>query len=87
MAKYFEIVDPLYPILNRHEVYIEYEHFWSLSVDEKCRYEPDVIALHLVLYAFATQYLKLLDPTESMQTAEFYCRCCCQFAMLISLTR
>jgi len=75
MAKYFEIVDPLYPIINKREMYVEYEHFWSLSFEDQCKYEPDLLALQLVLYAFATQYLELLDPTESVKTAEFYCEC------------
>lgn len=73
MTRYFEIVDPLYPIINKREFYVEYDHFWSLCMEEKCKFEPDVLALHLVLYAFATQYLTL-NHDPSVKTAEFYCK-------------
>jgi len=75
MVKYFEIIDPLYPIVNKREMYVEYEHFWSLSDEDRCKYEPDLLALQFVLYAYATQYLALQSPTESINTAEFYRGC------------
>lgn len=51
---------------------VEYEHFWCLSMEEKCRYAADVVALHFTLYASAIQFLELQSPTDSAKTAEFY---------------
>lgn len=72
MCKYFQIIDPLYPVIPRGQFFAEYEHFWSLSDAEKAKVDPSMLALHFVLYASATQYLQVLEPTECAQTAEFY---------------
>lgn len=72
VAKYFEIVDPLYPILDQAAFRKEYEYFWSLSYDEKCKYEAAMVSLHFVIYATATQYIELPSSTERTKTAEFY---------------
>ncbi|KAJ9657554.1 hypothetical protein H2201_008155 [Coniosporium apollinis] len=73
VAKYFEAVDPVYPMVNRRKFYAEYERFWSSPPIEKDTADAAMLALHFVIYAMGTQFMQVpSDPHEKEQVAEFY---------------
>jgi len=72
LGRYFECVDPVYPMLHRQTFYADYEHFWSLSRPDKERADAAFVALVLAMLALGTQFVSATAPTERKQTAEFY---------------
>jgi hypothetical protein len=72
LNRYFECVDPVYPMLHRQTFYADYEHFWSLSRPEKDRADAAFVALIFVMLALGTQFVTSTSPKERKQTAEFY---------------
>lgn len=72
IAKYFEAVDPVYPMIHQGKFDADYERFWSLPHDEKCQADSALLALHLVIYAMGTQFIQMPDAHERAQIAEFY---------------
>ena len=72
LARYFECVDPVYPMLDRQTFYAEYEQFWSLSHPEKDRTDAAFVALIFVILALGTQFVTATSTKEKNQTAEFY---------------
>ena len=72
LGRYFECVDPVYPLLHRQTFYADYEHFWSLSPYEKSRSEAAFVALIFVMLALGTQFVTTTLPGQRKQTAEFY---------------
>lgn len=72
---YFDCVDPVYPMLHRQTFLEEYEHFWSLSIEQRCNFEPAFVALLFVIYALGTQF-RITSDTElashKRHTAETY---------------
>jgi hypothetical protein len=75
VAKYFDAVDPVYPMVHRRNFYADYERFWSLSLEEKKTADPVLVALHFVVYAMGTQFISTpANQTnyEQAQIAEFY---------------
>ncbi|KAL2189501.1 fungal-specific transcription factor [Thermothelomyces heterothallicus CBS 203.75] len=72
LNRYFECVDPVYPMLHRQTFYADYEHFWSLSRAEKDRSDAAFVALIFVMLALGTQFVTSTNPAERKQTAEFY---------------
>ncbi|CAG5152783.1 uncharacterized protein ALTATR162_LOCUS2913 [Alternaria atra] len=70
--KYFDAVDPVYPMVHRRNFYADYERFWSLSQEEKHTADPVLVALHFVVYAMGTQFIHTTDNRERAQIAEFY---------------
>ncbi|EMC96459.1 hypothetical protein BAUCODRAFT_122462 [Baudoinia panamericana UAMH 10762] len=73
IAKYFEVVDPVYPFLHRRSFYADYEKFWALSPDEKNLADASFMALQYAMYALGTQFMPFPSYEERSQTAEFYC--------------
>ncbi|KXT06737.1 hypothetical protein AC578_8485 [Pseudocercospora eumusae] len=73
VAKYFEVVDPVYPFLHRRTFYSDYELFWALPMEEKGKTDASLIALHYAIYALGTQFMQFTPYEERSQTAEFYC--------------
>lgn len=73
IAKYFEVVDPVYPFLHRRTFYADYERFWSLSSEDKGQSDASFIALHYAMYALGTQFMQFPSYAERSSTAEFYC--------------
>ncbi|KAL9056966.1 MAG: hypothetical protein Q9162_002632 [Coniocarpon cinnabarinum] len=76
MAKFFEIVDPMYPVIDRYEIMSGYHHFWSLQEEKRSQYDSASIALQFVIYANATLFIEHGQPTERARTAEFYSEFC-----------
>ncbi|KAJ4312571.1 hypothetical protein N0V94_007387 [Neodidymelliopsis sp. IMI 364377] len=70
--KYFDAVDPVYPMIHRRNFYADYERFWSLSLEEKQVADPVMVALHFVVYAMGTQFIHTPSNQERAQIAEFY---------------
>jgi hypothetical protein len=72
LERYFECVDPVYPMIHRQTFYADYEHFWSLPQDEKNRVDGALVALTFAMLAMGTQFVTTTSPRERQQTAEFY---------------
>jgi hypothetical protein len=72
LTRYFECVDPVYPMLHRQTFYADYEHFWSLPRPEQDRADAAFMALMFVMLALGTQFVTSTSPIERKQTAEFY---------------
>jgi hypothetical protein len=72
VAKYFDAVDPVYPMIHRRNFYADYERFWSLPPQEKFMADPVLVALHFVIYAMGTQFINSPSDQERSQIAEFY---------------
>ena len=74
LERYFECVDPVYPMIHRQTFYADYEHFWGTSQPEKDRTDAALIAMIFSMLALGTQFItnSPRPPKERQQTAEFY---------------
>lgn len=72
LARYFECVDPVYPMIHRHTFYADYEHFWTLDRSSRHDADPAFLGLVFVMLALGTQFVTSSSPKEQKQTAEFY---------------
>ncbi|KAH7160260.1 fungal-specific transcription factor domain-containing protein, partial [Dactylonectria estremocensis] len=73
LGRYFECVDPVYPMIHRQTFYADYEHFWQMGQQEKSEMEASFIAMIFVMLALGTQFVTTsTSPRERKQTAEFY---------------
>ncbi|KAH6996559.1 fungal-specific transcription factor domain-containing protein [Ilyonectria sp. MPI-CAGE-AT-0026] len=73
LSRYFECVDPVYPMIHRQTFYADYEHFWQMGQPEKNDVDPSFIAMIFVMLALGTQFVTTsTSPRERKQTAEFY---------------
>jgi hypothetical protein len=72
IERYFECVDPVYPMIHRQIFYADYEQFWSLSQAEKDRVDGTLVAMVFAMLAMGTQFVTTTSPKERQQTAEFY---------------
>ncbi|KAK4165227.1 Acetamidase regulatory protein [Cladorrhinum sp. PSN259] len=72
LGRYFECVDPVYPMLHRQTFYADYEQFWSLHPQERDKSDASFVALIFVMLALGTQFVTSTSPRERKQTAEFY---------------
>ncbi|KAK5174915.1 uncharacterized protein LTR77_000051 [Saxophila tyrrhenica] len=73
IAKYFEVVDGVYPFIHRRTFYADYERFWALSPEKKGETDASFSALLYSMYALGTQFIQFPSYEERSQTAEFYC--------------
>ena len=72
LERYFECVDPIYPLIHRQTFYADYEHFWSLNPAEKNASDGNLVAMLFSMLAMGTQFVDTTPPKERQQTAEFY---------------
>lgn len=72
VQKYFEGVDPVYPIINRCQFMAEHDRFWALSQEQKNSSDPAIIGLYFVVYAMGTQLIEHSTDQQRKQVAEFY---------------
>ncbi|QSZ33576.1 hypothetical protein DSL72_005144 [Monilinia vaccinii-corymbosi] len=72
MERYFECVDPVYPMLHRQTFFADYEHFWSVQGPEKDRTDAALVAMIFSMMALGTQFVNSCPLKERQQTAEFY---------------
>ncbi|KAL9013928.1 MAG: hypothetical protein Q9173_001415, partial [Seirophora scorigena] len=72
VAKFFDAVDPVYPMIHRETFEDDYAHFWSMNTQERTTGNGCLVALIFVMLAMGTQFVDLPSPEEKEQTAEFY---------------
>jgi hypothetical protein len=72
LERYFECVDPVYPMIHRQTFYADYEQFWGLSPPESSRTDASLIGLIFSMLALGTQFVTTSPPEDRQSTAEFY---------------
>jgi hypothetical protein len=72
VAKYFEAVDPVYPMLHKEAFYVEYDDFWALPTDKKLEVDPSLVALQFAIYAMGAQFMHFDTDAAKSQISEFY---------------
>ena len=70
--KYFESVDPVYPMINKAHFLADYDRFWALPEQEKMKVDPSMLGLHYAVYAMGAQFVQLESEQTRAQIAEFY---------------
>lgn len=72
VAKYFESVDPVYPMLHKESFYADYDNFWAMPLERRPMADPSLLALHFAVYALGTQFLHLESDAAKQQICDFY---------------
>lgn len=72
IIKYFEVVDPVYPMIHYESFLRDYEFFWSVVPAERPSVDGSLVALIFVMLAMGTQFVTLPSSDDKEQTAEFY---------------
>ena len=72
ILKYFEVVDPVYPMIHYESFLRDYEFFWSVVPAERPSVDGSLVALIFVMLAMGTQFVTLPSSDDKEQTAEFY---------------
>lgn len=72
LQRYFECVDPVYPMIHRQTFYADYSQFWSISSAERQNMDAAFIALVFVMLALGTQFVTSQPAKERKEMAEFY---------------
>ena len=85
VAKYFEVMDPVYPLIHRRTFYTSYERFWASPQDDKSKVDADMLALHYTIYALGTQFMSFSSYAEIKSSAEFYASAANQSLRVYSL--
>jgi hypothetical protein len=83
IAKYFDAIDSIFPILHEGNFYALYEDFWRLPLANKAQVDTSFVALLFVMLALGSQLLRLaIDPATALSTqgdgSEFYASACHQ---------
>ncbi|KAF2217312.1 hypothetical protein CERZMDRAFT_20840, partial [Cercospora zeae-maydis SCOH1-5] len=77
--RFFETVDPVYPIVPRDAFVADVERFWNLPDHGKHKHDPTQIALQFAVYASAAQDSNLREGSDvQLDMASFYLSCCHQ---------
>lgn len=72
IGKYFEVVDPIYPMIDQAAFRQDYDDVWALPQTDRIHVDGSMIALMFVMLAMGTQFVPLPSPAQKEQTAEFY---------------
>ncbi|KAF2435527.1 hypothetical protein EJ08DRAFT_645819 [Tothia fuscella] len=72
VAKYFESVDPVYPMVHHARFQREYDTFWALSQADRGKADASMLALHFAIYAMGAQFIQMESEQARAQIAEFY---------------
>lgn len=74
ISRYFECVDPVYPMLDQRSFLADYEHFWSLPEEKKYQSDAAFVALIMVMLALGTQFLQsgLTTTADRADAAEMH---------------
>ncbi|KAK2613461.1 hypothetical protein N8I77_000374 [Diaporthe amygdali] len=74
ISRYFECVDPVYPMLDQRTFLEDYEHFWSLPQEKKYQFDAAFVALIMVMLALGTQFLQsgLTTTADRADAAEMH---------------
>ncbi|KAG7408877.1 Transcription factor yanR [Fusarium oxysporum f. sp. rapae] len=86
LSRYFECVDPVYPVIHRQTFYADYGYFWQLKQQEKISStDPTFVALIFAMLALGTQFVTSTTPFQERKlTAEFYASASSQSLRLAS---
>lgn len=72
IATYFDVVDPVYPLIHRESFEKDYEDFWIMQPIDSNHRDGSLVALVFVMLAMGTQFVAIPSPDQKEQTAEFY---------------
>ncbi|TVY74004.1 Sorbicillinoid biosynthetic cluster transcription factor 2 [Fusarium oxysporum f. sp. cubense] len=74
LSRYFECVDPVYPVIHRQRFYANYEYFWQLEAQgEASSTDPTFVALMFAMLALGAQFVTSTAPSqERKDAAELY---------------
>ncbi|MCJ1278340.1 hypothetical protein MMC21_006155 [Puttea exsequens] len=72
VAKYFEAVDPVYPMIHRETFHRDYDIFWAQKPTDVPKKDGDLVALIFVILAMGTQFVAMPSRDQKEQTAEFH---------------
>ncbi|KAL9100587.1 MAG: hypothetical protein Q9163_004046 [Psora crenata] len=72
VAKYFDVVDPVYPLIHRESFQKDYDDVWSLPSEDRRHVDGSLLALIFAMLAMGTQFVTIPSSGEKEQTAEFY---------------
>lgn len=64
LAKFFDAIGSIFPIIHQGKFYDQYEHFCCLSTEGKARAEPSFVALVFAMLASGTQFMRLSDDSS-----------------------
>jgi hypothetical protein len=83
IAKYFDAIDSIFPIIHEGNFYALYEDFWRLPLSSKAQVDPSFVALLFVMLALGSQLLRqAVDPfilrSDLGDGSEFYASACHQ---------
>jgi hypothetical protein len=84
VQRYFDIIDPIYPVVPRNGFLEEYRRFWIAPPEEKNFFDPAHLALQFAIYATGMQYMDAQDADERESTSEFYLSSCHQSLCIAS---
>ncbi|CAG8978330.1 hypothetical protein HYALB_00005916 [Hymenoscyphus albidus] len=86
LERYFECVDPVYPMLHRQTFYTDYDMFCALDRPEKDKSDGSFVALIFAMLALGTQFVTNIPPKERQQSAEFCVSAAHQALRMASVT-
>ena len=69
VERFFDCVDPIYPILMRSKFLASYETFWSMTPQEMAEYDPAQLALHFAIYAAGSPFVESLSQADRVSSA------------------
>ena len=72
ISKYFDVVDPVYPLVHRESFQKDYDGFWSSYPEHDRSLDGSLVGLIFVMLALGTQFVAIPAPDQKEQTAEFY---------------
>ncbi|RKK10439.1 hypothetical protein BFJ65_g14439 [Fusarium oxysporum f. sp. cepae] len=74
LSRYFECVDPVYPVIHRQRFYANYEYFWQSKAQGKASStDPTFVALIFAMLALGAQFATSTTPSqERKDAAELY---------------
>lgn len=78
MQRYFDVIDPVYPVVPRNLFMKEYRRFWIAPPEEKQLFDPAHVALQFAIYATGMQYMDTQPADVRESTSEFYLSSCHQ---------
>ncbi|KAI3572147.1 Zn(II)2Cys6 transcription factor [Fusarium oxysporum f. sp. albedinis] len=73
LSRYFECVDPVYPVIHRQTFYADYEYFWQLKQQEKTSStDPTFVALIFAMLAMGPQFFYASASSQSLRIASYH---------------
>ncbi|KAM0795752.1 fungal-specific transcription factor domain-containing protein [Usnea florida] len=72
ITRYFDVIDPVYPMIHRESFQRDYDLFWSLPPAERPSVDGSLVALIFAMLAMGTQFVTVPSSDDKEQMAEFY---------------